>query len=105
MARYPDPSTVNWSAGLQEAPKYINTVTNGLVTNLILLTIAIIIGTSYWYTKRDLPGALAVGSFVTWVVGTLFWMGDLLAGWNYIFLTAVMFGAVAYIIVSTNENG
>lgn len=104
MARYPDPSSVNWSIGLQEAPKYINTVTNGIVMNLLLLAIAIIIGSSYWFTKRDLPGALAVGSFVAWVVGLFFWLGDILGGFNFVFLSAVMIGSVVYVIVSANQN-
>lgn len=104
MARYPSPADVNWSAGLQEAPKYINTVTNGVIMNLILLAIVTIIGSSYWFTKRDLPGAIAVGSFVAWVVGLLFFLGDLLGGWNFVFLTAVMIGSVVYVIVSANQN-
>lgn len=104
MSRYPSPADVNWSIGLQEAPKYINTVTNGVVMNLIVLAIGIIIASGYWFTKRDLPGALAVGSFVAWVVGFLFFLGDLLGGWNFVFLTAVMIGFVSYVIVSANQN-
>lgn len=104
MARYPSPTDVNWSAGLQEAPKYINTVTNGVVMNLILLAIAIIIGSGFWFTKRDIPGAIAVGSFVAWIVGFLFWLGDIIGGFNFVFLTAVMIASVTYIIVSANQN-
>lgn len=104
MARYPSPADVNWSAGLQEAPKFINIVTNGVVMNLILLAIAIIIGSGYWFTKRDLPGAIAVGSFVAWTVGFLLWLGDVIGGFNFIFLSAVMIGSVVYVIVSANQN-
>lgn len=104
MARYPSPADVNWSAGLQEAPKFINTVTNGVVMNLILLAIAMIIGSGYWFTKRDLPGAIAVGSFVAWTVGFLLWLGDVIGGFNFIFLSAVMIGSVVYVIVSANQN-
>lgn len=104
MARYPSPADVNWSAGLQEAPKYINTVTNGVVMNLILLAIAVIIGSGFWFTKRDLPGAVAVGSFVAWVIGLFFWLGDIIGGFNFVFLSAVMIGSVVYVIVSANQN-
>jgi hypothetical protein len=104
MARYPSPADVNWSLGLQEAPKYINTVTDGVVMNLILLAIAMIIGSSFWFVRRDLAGAVAVGSFVAWVVGLLFWLGDILTGFNFIFLSAVMIGSVVYVIVSANQN-
>lgn len=104
MARYPSPADVNWSAGLQEAPKYINTVTNGVVMNLVLLAIAVIIGSGFWFTKRDLPGAVAVGSFVAWVVGLFFWLGDVISGFNFVFLSAVMIGSVVYVIVSAQSN-
>lgn len=104
MSKYPSPADVNWSAGLQEAPKYINTVTNGIVMNLVLLAIAVIIGSGYWFTKRDLPGAVAVGSFVAWVIGFLFWLGDIVGGWNFVFLTAVMIGSVCYVIFASNQQ-
>lgn len=104
MSRYPSPADVNWSAGLQEAPAFINTVTNGIVMNLVLLAIALIIGSGYWFTKRDLPGAIAVGSFVTWVVSVFFWLGGIIGGFNFVFTTAVMIGSVVYVIVSANQN-
>lgn len=105
MSRYPDPSSVNWSAGLQEAPKYINEVTNGIVMNFVLLAIAVIVGSSYWFTKRDLPGALAVGSFCAWIIGFLFWLADFVGDYSFVFLTAVMIASVSYVIVSANQNG
>lgn len=104
MSRYPDPTTINWSAGLQEAPKYINTITKGVVMNLLLVAIAIIIGSGYWFTKRDIGGAIAVGSFVAWAVGFFFWLGDVISGWNFVFLSAVMIGTAVYVIVSANQN-
>jgi hypothetical protein len=104
MARYPSPADVNWSAGLQEAPKFINTVTEGVVMNLILLAIGMIVGSSFWFTKRDIAGALAVGSFVAWIIGLLFWLGDILGGFNFVFLSAVMIGSVVYVIVSANQQ-
>lgn len=104
MARYPDPSSVNWSAGFQEVPKYVNTVTHGLVINLFLFGMALIVGSGYWFTKRDFPAALSVGSFVAWTIGLFLWLGDLLGNFNFVFLTAVMIGSVVYVILSTNQN-
>ena len=104
MARYPSPNDVNWSAGLQEAPKYINDVTNGIVMNLVLLAIAVIIGSGYWFTKRDLPGAIAVGSFVSWIFALFGWIGEYVGDWSFVFITAVMFGSVTYIIVTANQD-
>lgn len=104
MARYPSPVDVNWSAGLQEAPKYINEVTNGIVMNLILLAIVVIVGSGFWFSKRDLPGAIAVGSFVSWVFGFLGWLGEYVGDWSFTFLTAVMIGSVVYVIVTANQD-
>lgn len=104
MARYPLPTDVNWSIGLQEVPKYVNTVTHGIVMNLILLAIALIVGSSYWFTKRDLPASLAVGCFVTWVFGFLLWLGDLLGSFNFAILTAITITSVIYVIISTNQQ-
>lgn len=98
------PTEVNWSAGLQEAPKYINEVTHGVVMNLILLAIAVVIGSGYWFGKRDLPGAIAVGSFVSWVFALFGWLGDYIGGFNFVFITAVMVGSACYVIVTTNQN-
>lgn len=104
MSRYPSPADVNWSAGLQEAPKFINTVTHGVVMNLILLAIAMIIGSGYWFTKRDLAGGIAVGAFISWTVGFFFWLADLVTGLNFTILTAIMIGSVVYVIVSANQQ-
>lgn len=104
MARFPSPDTVNWSEGLQEVPKYINTVTNGIVLNLILFAIAFIVGSSYWFVRRDFPGALAVGCFVAWVFGLFGWIAEYVGNWSFTFLTAAMIGTALYVIVSTDQG-
>lgn len=95
MSRYPSPSDINWSAGVGEVPNYINQITGGVFINLLLFAIAFIVGSSFYLGRKDIFGALAVGSFSAWTVGLIMWVAGWLSGINFSVVTAVMIICVA----------
>ena len=86
---YTDPSTVNWSSGMGEAFNYLNEVTSSWFSNLLLIAIYIIFATGFYFAKRDMFGAMAVGGFATFVVGLLLFVGGTISGITFSFVIAV----------------
>lgn len=71
MVRYDSPSTWN----LTEPSGIITGITNSTGTalaNMVLLAIAVIFIGGYWFARRDAIESFAVGTFVAWVVGVIF---------------------------------
>lgn len=91
---YASPSTINASRGLPELMGYINTVTGGWISNMILLGIYFIVIFGYYKSSNDFWGAMAVSGYVTFVIGLLFWIGG--------FVSPVSFGfSIGMAIIGT----
>lgn len=73
---YPPISSINASRGFGEILVYINTVTSGFFSMLILLAIYIIILIGFYKSRDDFTGAMAVAGFGVFVMALLFWMGS-----------------------------
>jgi len=86
---YDMPTTINFTSGLGGMFNYLNAVTNSWFSNLLLLSIYILFATGFYFAKRDFNGSLAVGGFAIFVVGLLFWAGQIISGMTFIFVIAV----------------
>ena len=86
------PSEVNTSAGLGEFVPYLSEVTNFWFGRMLMIAVFVIFFFGYLRTnKDDYMGAFAVTSFVSFVVGLIFWV----IGW----VTGIDFGIVVGIFV------
>lgn len=103
MTLYPSPANVNWSAGLNQAPIYANSVTNGWFSALLFLAIFVIFGTAYFANRRDFFGALAVGSTIAWLVALLFFAFGATTGLIFGICTAVMILSFASLFIPREE--
>jgi hypothetical protein len=79
---YPTNTNFNASKGLTEYLGYINGVTDGWVSKMMLLSIWFIIVAGFYKARDDLKGAFATASFVTFVLALLFWAGGFSSGWE-----------------------
>jgi len=88
------PSSVNASKGFGEILNYVNVVTDGWISNMIMIAIWVIVLMGYYKAKDDFKGALAIAGYGTFVIGLLFWIGG--------FITGVVFGmSIAVAIIGT----
>jgi len=91
---YASPSSVNMSNGFGELLNYTNSVTNGWISNMILIAIYFIVLIGFYKAKEDFKGALAVAGYGTFVISLFFWIGG--------FVSPITFGiAIAVAILGT----
>ena len=95
---YESINTVNMtsSEGMSNIFMYLNTVTDNWAGRMVMVAIFVMFLFGYLKTKGDddFVGAFAVASYVTFVIGLLFWLIN--------FLDPVAFGIIiAVTIVST----
>ena len=93
---YPSPAGINASRGFGEVLTYVNTVTYGWISTLLLLAIYVIVLMGYYKAKDDFSGAMAVAGFGVFIIALLFWLGDFITG---ITLTIAIALALVGIIV------
>lgn len=86
---YPSPTDVNFTTGLGGTFNYLNSVTGSWFSNLLLIAIYIIFATGFYFAKKDMMGALAVGGFATFVIGLLLWVGEVISGITFVVVVAV----------------
>lgn len=89
MTQYNMPTSINFSEGMGGMFQYLNTVTGSWFSNLLLIAIYIIFATGFYFARRDMFGAFAVGGFATFVIGLLFWVGDIISGVTFAFVVGV----------------
>jgi len=86
---YDSPSSINFTSGMTGAFTYLNSVTNGWFSSMLLISIYLIFATGFYFAKKDIMGAFAVGGFATFVIGLLFWVGGVISGITFAFVVAV----------------
>lgn len=99
---YNSPANINATKGLSEIFNYVNNVTDGWISNLILVGIFLIILIGYYKARDDFKGALAVSGFGTFVIGLLFWAGDFVSGWALGITIAITL--VGIIVLMTDKS-
>lgn len=88
---YTSPTTINASAGLDSFLPYLSEVTNFWFGRMLMIAVFVIFMFGYLRAKDDdFIGALAVASYVTFVLGLIFWVVGLVSGLDF----AVIIGAV-----------
>ncbi len=78
------PTTINASAGMDSFLPYISEVTNFWFGRMVMVAIFVIFLFGYLRARDgDFFGALAVASYVTFVIGLLFWVIGLVSGLDF----------------------
>lgn len=71
---YETPEDLNISEGFGRLLTYTNDVTGSLFANLILITLFVIVTMSYYRSRNNVIEALAIGSYSTFLIATLFYI-------------------------------
>lgn len=78
------PTTINASAGMDSVVPYISEVTNFWFGRMVMIAIFVMFIFGYLRAKDDdFIGALAVASYVTFVLGLIFWVIGLVSGLDF----------------------
>ncbi len=90
---YTSPATINATAGLDSVLPYLAEVTNFWFGRMIMIAVFVMFFMGYErVNKKDFIGAFAVSSYVTFVIGLLFWIIGVVSGLDFaliIGLTAI----------------
>ncbi len=77
------PTTVNATAGLDSFLPYLSEVSNFWFGRMLMIAIFVIFLFGYVRTKNDWVGGLAIASYITFVLGLLFWTIGLVTGIDF----------------------
>lgn len=78
------PATVNASAGLSDFLPYLSTVTNFWFGRMLMVAVFVIFLLGYMRVREnDFIGGLAISSYITFVIGLLFWVIGLVSGIDF----------------------
>jgi len=92
MAWHTSPTTINASAGMDSFLPYLSEVTNFWFGRMVMIAIFVIFMFGYMRKNEDdIIGGLAISSYVTFVIGLLFWVIGLVSGIDF----AVIIGITA----------
>ena len=88
---YTSPTAINGSAGLSSFLPYLSEVTSFWFGRMLMIAIFVIFFMGYIKAKSDdFIGGIAVASYVTFVLGLIFWVIGLVSGLDF----AVIIGIV-----------
>jgi len=78
------PTTVNMTQGLDAFLPYLSTVTNFWFGRMLMIAIFVLFAMGFLSAnKDDYIGAFAVASYVSFVLGLLFWVVGLVSGLDF----------------------
>ena len=89
MGQYAYPNSVNFTGGLDGMFVYLNTVTGNWFANLLLIAVYVIFSAGFYFARKDMFGAFAVGGFATFVFSVFLWAGGMISGITFAFVVAV----------------
>ena len=98
------PTTINASAGMDSFLPYISEVTNFWFGRMVMIAIFVIFIFGYLRAKDDdFIGALAVSSYVTFVIGLLFWVIGLVSGLDFAIIIGIVIVASVLLLTQKKE--
>jgi uncharacterized membrane protein len=103
---YASPNTINASAGIGSILNYVNEITNNWAGRMIMIAIFVLFLVGYIRSKadEDFVGAFAVASYVTFVIGLLFWLINFLDGVSFSIIIGGTIIATAWLLFDKRGN-
>lgn len=98
------PTEINATAGLDSFLPYLSEVTNFWFGRMLMIAIFVIFMMGYLRAiKDDFVGALAVASYVTFVLGLLFWVIGVVSGLDFAIIIGVVIVASVILLAQKKE--
>ena len=101
---FSSPTTINATAGLDSFLPYISEVTSFWFGRMLMIAIFIMFLMGYLKAKEgDFVGGLAVASYVTFVLGLLFWVIGLVSGLDFAVIIGVVVVASVMLLMQKKD--
>jgi len=101
---YTSPTTINASAGLNDFLPYISEVTSFWFGRMLMIAIFVIFLFGYLRVKDDdFVGGLAISSYVTFVLGLIFWVIGLVSGLDFALIIGLVVVASVLLLMQKKE--
>jgi len=101
---FTSPDTINTTQGLDSFLPYISEVTNFWFGRMLMIAIFVIFLMGYLRVKKDdFIGALAVSSYVTFVLGLIFWVIGLVSGMDFGIIVGVVVVASVLLLMQKKD--
>lgn len=98
------PTTINATAGMDSFLPYISEVTNFWFGRMFMISIFIIFIFGYLkFRNDDFIGALAVSSYVSFVIGLIFWVIGLVSGLDFAIVIGITLIASVLLLTQKKE--
>jgi len=98
------PITINATQGMDSFLPYLSEVTNFWFGRMVMIAIFVIFMFGYMRAKGDdFIGALAVSSYVTFIISLLFWVIGLVTGTDFAIIIGVT--ALSSVLLLTQKKG
>lgn len=98
------PSTINATEGLGEFLPYISEVTNFWFGRMLMVGIFIIFLFGYLRVNEDdFIGGLAIASYVSFVIGLLFWVIGLVSGYDFAIILGITLISSVFLLTQKKE--
>lgn len=101
-----NPANINWSDGFTSFLAYINSVSLGWVSRLLLIGVYVIVVTGYYKIRDDITGALAAAGTATFIVALMgFLLHPPFVDWiTFAISIGVLFVGAAAAIIDRNTG-
>jgi len=99
MTLYQMPSNINWSNGMTDAFVYLNLVTGSWFSNMLLIAVYFIFASGFFFARKDIFGAFAVGGFASFVVALLLYTASMISGATFVIVIAVAIVSFATLFI------
>lgn len=97
------PTTINATTGMDSFLPYLSEITNFWFGRMVMVAIFVIFLFGYLRAKDDFIGGLAIASYITFVLGLLFWVIGLVTGMDFgIIIGITIISSV--ILFTRNDN-
>ena len=97
------PTTINGSQGFDSVIPYLNTVTQFWFGRMLMITIFMIFLFGYVRAKNeDWIGGFAVASYVTFVIGLMFWVIGMVTGLDFAIIIGI--SVISTVILFTQRE-
>lgn len=94
------PTEIDATSGVGSTFEYLNLVSNFWFGRMLMIAIFLIFFLGYLGARRDdFLGAFAVASYVSFVLGLLFWVIDLVSGLDFAIIIALAIVSSALLLV------
>ena len=97
------PTTINASQGFDSFIPYLNTVTQFWFGRMFMIAVFMIFLFGYLRAKdEDWIGGFAVASYVTFVIGLIFWVANIVTGMDFAIIIGI--AVISSVILFTQRE-